>query len=126
MEEKTVTGLFDEMKCDVTNYVTNTIEIVKLETFEKASKATAATAFTLVLMYFVFLVLGLALFTLAFYLAEVLNSTWKGFGAVTLGAILITFILVLIKKPIKKTIVNTVIHFLQRAEDEDVKYTTKS
>lgn len=126
MEEKTVTSLFDEMKSDVTNYVTNTIEIVKLETFEKLSKGVATTSFTLVLFFFVFLILSLAFLTLGFYLADVLGSNWKGFGVVTLGAIFIIVILLLIKKPIKSSIINSVISFLQRKEDEEVKYTTKS
>lgn len=126
MEDKTVTGLFDEIKNDVTSYVTNTIGIVKLEAFEKASKATAIAAYTLFLLSFVFLVLVLALFTLGFYLAEVLASNWKGFGVVALVTIVITLILVLAKKPLTNSIINTVIRFLQRQDDEEVKYTTKN
>ncbi|MEA4905001.1 MAG: phage holin family protein [Petrimonas sp.] len=126
MEDKTVTGLFEEMKSDVTSYVTNTIEIVKLEAFEKASKGTASAAITLFLACFVFLILALALLTLGFYLADVFDSNWKGFGIVTLGAIALTLVLLLIKKPLKNSIINSVIKFLQRQEDEEVKYTTKS
>lgn len=126
MEDKTVTGLFEEMKSDVTSYVTNTIEIVKLEAFEKASKGTASAAITLFLACFVFLILALALLTLGFYLADVFDSTWKGFGIVTLGAIALTLVLLLIKKPLKNSIINSVIKFLQRQEDEEVKYTTKN
>ncbi|MPM32119.1 hypothetical protein SDC9_78678 [bioreactor metagenome] len=126
MEDKTVTGLFEEMKSDVTSYVTNTIEIVKLEAFEKASKGTASAAITLFLACFVFLILALALLTLGFYLADVFDSNWKGFGIVTLGAIVLTLVLLLIKKPLKNSIINSVIKFLQRQEDEEVKYTTKS
>ncbi|HHV85941.1 MAG TPA: hypothetical protein GXX42_09060 [Petrimonas sp.] len=126
MEDKTVTGLFEEMKSDVTSYVTNTIEIVKLEAFEKASKGTASAAITLFLACFVFLILALALLTLGFYLADVFDSNWKGFGIVTLGAIALTLVLLLIKKPLKNSIINSVIKFLQRQEDEEVKYTTKN
>lgn len=126
MEDKTVTGLFEEMKSDVTSYVTNTVEIVKLEAFEKASKGTATAAFTLVLVSFIFLILVLALITLGFYLGDVFDSNWKGFGIVSLGAIGITLILLLIKRPLKNSIINSVISFLLRQEDEEVKYTTKS
>lgn len=126
MEDKTVTGLFEEMKSDVTSYVTNTIEIVKLEAFEKASKGTASAAIILFLACFVFLILALALLTLGFYLADVFDSNWKGFGIVTLGAIVLTLVLLLIKKPLKNSIINSVIKFLQRQEDEEVKYTTKN
>lgn len=126
MEEKTVTSLFDEMKSDVTSYVTNTIEIVKLDAFEKASKATATAVYTWVVVRFVFLTLGLSLITLAFYLADVFDSNWKGFGAVALGAIFITLILLLIKKSFQNSIVNSAIKFLLRKEDDEVKYTTKN
>lgn len=126
MEEKTVTGLFEEMKSDVTNYVTNTAGIVKLEIFEKLSKATATTATTLLLGGFMFLIFVLALLTLGFYLADILGSNWKGFGVITLATILLTLILLLIKKPLESSIINSVIKFLQHKEDEEVKYTTKS
>jgi len=126
MEDKTVTGLFEEMKSDVTSYVTNTIEIVKLEAFEKLSKGAASTAITLFLAGFTFLILSLALLTLGFYLADVFESNWKGFGIVTLGAIAFTLVLLLIKKPLKNSIINSVIRFLVRKEDEEVKFTTKN
>ncbi len=126
MEDKTVTSLFEEIKGDVTSYVTNTIEIVKLEAFEKASKGAASTALAIFLGSFIFLILALALLTLGFYLGDVFDSNWKGFGAVTLGAVVITLVLLLIKKPLKNSIINSVIDFLQRKEDEEVKYTTKS
>ncbi|HHT29063.1 phage holin family protein [Petrimonas mucosa] len=126
MEDKTVTGLFEEMKSDVTSYVTNTIEIVKLEAFEKLSKGAASTAITLFLAGFTFLILSLALLTLGFYLADVFESNWKGFGIVTLGAIVFTLVLLLIKKPLKNSIINSVIRFLVRKEDEEVKFTTKN
>lgn len=126
MEDKTVTSLFEEIKGDVTSYVTNTIEIVKLEAFEKASKGAASTALAILLGSFIFLILSLALLTLGFYLGDVFESNWKGFGTVTLGAIVITLVLLLIKKPLKNSIINSVIDFLQRKEDEEVKFTTKS
>ena len=106
--------------------MTNTIEIVKLEAFEKLSKGAASTAITLFLAGFTFLILSLALLTLGFYLADVFESNWKGFGIVTLGAIVFTLVLLLIKKPLKNSIINSVIRFLVRKEDEEVKFTTKN
>lgn len=126
MEDKTVTGLFEEIKSDVTNYVTNTIEIVRLETFEKVSKGTATTAFSLFLAGLIFMILALGLLTFGFYLGDVFGSNWKGFSVVTLGSIVITLVLLLVKKPLKNSIINSVISFLLRKEDEEVKYTTKN
>jgi len=90
------------------------------------SKGAASTAITLFLAGFTFLILSLALLTLGFYLADVFESNWKGFGIVTLGAIVFTLVLLLIKKPLKNSIINSVIRFLVRKEDEEVKFTTKN
>ncbi len=125
MEEKTVTSLFEEMKNDVANFVVNTIEIGKLEGYEKISKASATISFLIILLFFVFLCLGLAFFTLGFYLSEVFDSFWKGFGATTGGLLLIVVILVLIKTSVKKAITNSVISFLLRKEDDDVDFSNK-
>lgn len=122
MDEKTVTSLFDEMKSDVTSYVTNTAKLAQLEVYEKTSKATASTAYILFIFSTLFLAFALLLFTLGFYLGELLQSYWKGFGIVTAGAIVILLILLLIKKPVTKSITNKVIKFLQHEEDEEVKY----
>ncbi len=126
MDEKTVTSLFEDMKNDISSYVKSNIEIVRLETFEKASKATANTATTLMLSALVYLIFTLLFMTLGFYLAHVLDSYWQGFGITTLVAIFIAIILLLAQKSIKNRITNTMISFLMRNEDEDIKYKTRS
>ncbi len=126
MDEKTVTGLFEEMKTDISSYVKSNLEILKLETFEKTSKATAASSLYLMLAGLIYLIIMLSFITFGFYLAHVLDSTWQGFGIATLGVVLITLILLLFKGPIKRSITNSMIMFLMRNEDEEIKYKTKS
>lgn len=126
MDEKTVTSLFEDMKGDISSYVKSNLEIVKLETFEKASKAAASTAIYQMIFGLVILIVTLAFITLGFYLAHVLDSTWQGFGLTTLGVILLALILLLARNSIKSTITNSMISFLMRNEDEDIKYKTRS
>lgn len=126
MDEKTVTSLFEDMKSDISSYVKSNIEIVKLETFEKTSKAAATTSVYLLLFGLVFLIISLAFTTLGFYLAHVLDSNWKGFGITTLGVVLLAIILLIAKRSIKNAITNSIVGFLMRDEDEDIKYKTRS
>ena len=123
MEEKKASTLFEEMKDDVSNYVTNTIELTKLQAYEKISKGSATISFLIVLLFFVFQFLGLLLFTLGFYLSEaVFDSFWKGFGVVSAGLLVVVIILISMKKFIQKGITNSVIKFLLKTEDDEVDF----
>lgn len=126
MDEKTVTSLFEDMKRDVSSYVKSNIEIAKLETFEKASKATATTSIYFLLFGLLYLIISLAFITLGLYLAYVLGSYWEGFGIATLGVVFIALVLLLLRKPLKRYITNSIVRFLMRNEDEEIIYKTKS
>ncbi len=126
MDERKVTGIIDDMKKEVTNYVTNTVGIVKLELIEKAGKSTAAIIFGFVMLLFSVIFVLFAFITLGFYLADILGSFWQGFGVSTLGVLLIVLIVLLFKNTIIRSVTNSAIRFLLRKEDEDIKYTTKS
>lgn len=119
MDEKTVTGLFGEIRDDVSDYVKSNLEFAKLEAYEKLSKASANISVAIGLIKLGMLCLGLIFVTLGFFLAELLNSNWKGFGLTTALAILILLILVIAKKSMKKSITNKVISFLMRNDDEE-------
>lgn len=126
MDEKTVTSLFEDMKSDISSFVKSNIEIAKLETFEKASKATAITSIYLLLFGLLYLIITLAFITLGFYLGHVLDSYWEGFGIATLGVVFMAIVLLIVKKPIKSYITNSIVKFLMRNEDEEIIYKTKS
>ncbi|NLX81800.1 MAG: hypothetical protein GXZ03_09585 [Proteiniphilum sp.] len=126
MDEKTVTSLFEDMKSDISSFVKSNIEIAKLETFEKASKATATTSIYLLLFGLLYLIITLAFITLGFYLGHVLDSYWEGFGIATLGVVFMAIVLLIVKKPIKSYITNSIVKFLMRNEDEEIIYKTKS
>lgn len=125
MDDKTVTRLFEEMRTDVTSFVTSNIELAKLETFEKLSKATASATTLLVLIRIITLCLVLLFVTLGFYLAHVLDSNWQGFALSTAGAVIILLIFLLLRKWMKKSIVNSMISFLMHKDDEVLTYKTK-
>lgn len=118
MEKKLPTTLFDEIKDDVSHYVKSTIELTKLEIFEKLSIASSVIAYSAILMVFVVLALLLICITVGLYLGDLFQNTWMGFGIVSLGTLLIIIILLLVKKPIKKKVINKVVSFLMEENEK--------
>lgn len=118
MEKKTPTNLFDEIRESVSHYIKSTIELTKLEIFEKLSIASSIVAYSAILLVIVLFALSLIFITVGLYLGELFGNTWAGFGSVSLATLLIVIILLLLKKPIKKKITNRVISFLMEENDK--------
>ena len=121
MEEKKVSTLFEEMRDDISNYIASTLELGKLEVYEKISLGSSAVAYTL-------MVAGVALFALLFifialglYLGELLQNIWAGFAIVAAFALLIMLLMLLAGKPFKQKVTNKVIRFLMENDDMDQK-----
>jgi hypothetical protein len=122
MEEKKVSSLFEDMRDDVSSYISDTIELGKLEVYEKISIGAAATAYGLMIAGVSLFALVFVFITSAFYLGEVLDSTWKGFGVVALAGILLVLILRMFGKSIKGMITNRVVSFLMKKYDKEHKH----
>jgi len=121
MEEKKVSTLFEEMRDDVSNYIASTLELGKLEVYEKISLGSSAIAYGL-------MVAGVALFALLFifialglYLGDLLQNTWAGFAIVAAFVLLIMLLMLLTGKPFKQKVTNKVIRFLMENDDMDHK-----
>lgn len=119
MEEKKVSTLFEDMRDDVTNYITNSLELGKLTAYEKISKGSSNISYFIVVGVVIFLTVFLLLITLALYLGQILGNMWAGFGIVSVALLLILLILVLAKKSLKKTVTNRVVNFLMEQDDEN-------
>lgn len=117
MEEKKASTLFEEMRDDVSNYVANTIELTKLQVYEKISKGSSVIAYCLIIVYLTLIALTILLITIGLYLGELLQSMWQGFGIVTLATFFILLILMLARKSMKRSITNRVVSFLMEQDD---------
>lgn len=125
MEEKKVSTLFEEMRDDISKYITSTLELGKLEAYDKISLGSSALIYGFTIAGILIISLLFILITAGLYLAELLQSLWQGFAIVTAFAILVFFILLLIRKPFKRKITNQVVSFLMKQEDNDVKTNNK-
>ena len=119
MEEKKVSTLFEEMRDDISNFISRSLELGKLEVYEKLSLGSAAVIYGLVVAGIALVVLFFALVTAALYLGELLGSLWIGFGIVAAFSVLVLLIIILLKKYFRNNVTNGVIRFLMRQDDKD-------
>lgn len=121
MEEKKVSTLFEEMRDDVGNFIKSTLELGKLEAFEKLSLGSSAFLYGLILAGAGTIALLFVLVSAGIYLGELLGSLWMGFGIVAAFTLLVVFILLLVRKPIQRSFTNSIVRFLLKQDDKDDK-----
>lgn len=125
MDQKTVTALFEEMRDDIALYAKSSVELAKLEAFEKLSKAAAQTTVTTVTIKLIALFLAMLFITIGFLLGHLLESLWLGFALSTTGALLLLLIFLLLRNRVKNNITNKSIRFLMRNDDDKLSFKSK-
>lgn len=93
----------------VKEYIETYIKLARLKAIERGTSIFAGIATD------VFITLGLSIaflfasLTLAFYLSDVLHSTWRGFGIVALAYLIIIIIIMFMRKSLERPIVNALL-----------------
>ena len=118
MEEKKVSTLFEEMKDDLSGYVSNRLRLFKLQTYAKTSKSSASLIYTIVAILLILFAINFVFLTLALYLGEILESMSLGFGIVALISILIVAIIIVARKSIRRGLTNRIVSSLMDDDNE--------
>jgi len=118
MEEKKVSTLFEEMKDDLSGYVSNRLKLFKLQTYSKTSKSGALLLYAFIITMLILFALNLVFITVAIYLGEILESMSLGFGIVSSFTILVVLIIAMARKPIKRSLTNIIVSFLMDDDKE--------
>ena len=121
MEDKKVSTLFEEMRDDVTNFISSSLELGKLEVYERVSLGSAVLSYGLIIGGIALIATFFGLVAAALYLGELLQNYWAGFGIVAAFSILVLLILLLFKKQFSKTVTNNVVRFLRAQDDKEDK-----
>ena len=90
-------------------YAETRIKLAKYQAIEKGSSVTAGIIAGVVTAFCFLLAFLFASITLACFLAIVLGTYWAGFGCVALLYLLIGIVVILSKKGIEKSLINTFI-----------------
>jgi len=97
--------ILDQIK----EYAETRIKLAKYKAIEDSSTIIASLIADVVTIMSMVLAFVFASFTLAFYLADVFGSYWKGFGCVGIIYLVIAIIVKVNKKSLEKPIVNVFI-----------------
>ncbi|NLC48983.1 MAG: phage holin family protein [Bacteroidales bacterium] len=109
MEEKKVSTLFEEMKDDLSEYVSNRLRLFKLQTYAKTSKGGAALIFTIIAILLILFAINFVFITVALYLGEILESMSLGFAIVALFSIIVVGIIIMKRKSIRRGLTNMIV-----------------
>ncbi|HZJ79242.1 MAG TPA: phage holin family protein [Dysgonamonadaceae bacterium] len=118
MEEKKVSTLFEEMKDELADYVSNRLRLFKLQTYAKTSKSGAALIYTIVAIQLILFALSFVFITLAIFLGEILESMSLGFAIVALFTVLVVTILIMTRKSIRRGLTNKIVSSLMNDDKE--------
>src|SRR5258706_10146297 len=115
-------SFFEETQEMVEDYVSNRLQLLKLQTAEKSSKLISLLLTVLVMALLSFFILLFLSMTLGYYLAQKTGSLFTGFEIVAIFyVLLLVVVLYLRKRYLDKYISNTVIRifFDTTADDDD-------
>lgn len=85
------------------------IKLTRLKAVEKGTSVAASIIVDVAMVLSLLCVVLFASITLAFFLADVLHSEWKGFGCVALGYALAVVLMITFKKNFERPITNLLI-----------------
>lgn len=118
MEEKKVSTLFEEMKDDLSDYISNRFKLLKIETYVKTSKTVGLLTYGVIIILLILLALFMLFTTLALYLGDLLNSIPLGFAIVSLFTILVVVVVILSRKSIRNKFTNIMISSMMNDDDK--------
>ena len=104
-EQQQQPSFIDQLK----EYAETRIKLAKYQAVDSGTSIVAGIVAQLVVIISLLLVFVFASLTLAFFLSDILNSFWQGFGCTALIYLVIAIILNAKKPGIEKTIANTLI-----------------
>jgi hypothetical protein len=97
--------LFDQLK----EYAETRIKLAKYQAIEGGTSIAASLIADVVALMSMLAAFVFASFTLAFYLGQVFESYWKGFGCVAIIYFIIAIVMKINKRSLERPIVNTII-----------------
>ncbi|MBD8389463.1 NfeD family protein [Dysgonomonas sp. BGC7] len=114
--DKGLNTLLDEIKQELLSYINRRLRLIKLDSFEKLSISTSILGYGLIVFTIVGTILFFLFIGIAFFIGELLNSLAAGFGIMALFSLLVLLIVFMLRKGIKKSILNNTIKFLRKID----------
>ena len=104
-EEQQQPPIIDQLK----EYAETRIKLAKYQAIDSSTSVIGSIVADVALVVCVLLLISFATVTLGFYLAEVLESFWQGFGCITLLYLIIVIVLKFQRQDIGKKVASALI-----------------
>lgn len=108
--------LLEDIKLELLSYINRRVRLFKLDAFEKGGITASSLGYGLIILIIVGTILFFTLIGLAFFLGELLNSQWAGFGIMALFSLLVLIIVILCGKRIRSSVLNKTIAFFRKLD----------
>lgn len=115
---KDAATVFSELKKDVTTYIELKLELLKLNTYERAANVIAVLSQGVVLLLLAFFVTLFLALALGFYIGDQLGNTALGFLIVAGIYALLFFLIILNKNRIRTRVSNTIIDTMMSKDEK--------
>lgn len=119
LENKDLTDYFNQIKEDLSGYISKRLELFKLSAYSKTSLAVSTIAYSLIVALFLFAIFLVLLFGLGFFFGELLNSNAAGFGILILLTVITLIIFVANGNKFKRFLCNKIIMIIKELEDDE-------
>ena len=119
LENKDFKDYYDQIKEDLSGYISKRLELFKLSAYSKTSMAVSTIAYSLIVSLMVFAIFLIFLFVLGFFFGELLGSLAGGFGVLILLSILILVIFIMNGRRVRGFIGNKIIQIIKQMEEDE-------
>ncbi|NDV77653.1 SoxR reducing system RseC family protein [Dysgonomonas sp. 511] len=109
-------SLFEELKQELKGYVNSRLRLFQLTSYEKLSISASKIGYGLIVFLIVAIILFFIFLGMAFFLGELLGSLAAGFGIMALLSLVALFVVYLLRRTIKRSILNHTIIFIRKVE----------
>ncbi len=118
-QDRGLNTLLEEFKLELLSYINRRLRLFKLDTFEKLSISASALGYGLIVLLIIAVILFFLLIGLAFFIGELFNSLAAGFGIMALFSLLVLLIVILSRKKIKRSLLDSTIIFFRKIDAND-------
>ncbi len=115
-EDKNLNIALGDIKLELLSYINRRIRFFRLDAYEKLSISASILGYGLIVFCIVAVMLFFILLGIAFFIGELLDSQAAGFGVMALFSLLVLLIVFLLRKKIKKSLLNKTIMFIRKVE----------
>lgn len=111
--------LLDELRVELSGYMTYRLRLFKLDAFEKGGIALSYLVYGLIVFILFLIILFFLLFGIAFLIGDIMGNNSVGFGILFLASAMVLIIVVAMKKRIRRAVLMKAISLMRKIDSNE-------